>query len=369
MEQALHEQLKERQEMERKLQKLAKTMDYLERAKREEEAPLIEAAYQKHLVDDEIFFEQQQQQAIEQSRQQHAADLVEKNRLIRMLNDKNIFQNQVVSRREGEFERLKREREERLAELQAIRKQEREMRRKMEYYRRQEEARLIKLKEEEEARKREEEERKRKQDAEWKAKLDEMTEKQKQRERELEEKERLRKEALIKEEPRVSRPTEPVPNKFVPRAMRKAAESAGTEADNDRWRRGDRQTHVDGRDGLPIPRQREADVPARDKYAPPSRKYEPPTRTTQSKYEPPVSGRRDNYEAPRGRDAQPPIGRFEQRPKYGGFGNNKDERDRWGAAPDRERQRDEDRSGGADNWRRPSKPDLPPSRHLEEQAA
>jgi len=369
MEQALHEQLKERQEMERKLQKLAKTMDYLERAKREEEAPLIEAAYQKHLVDDEIFFEQQQQQAIEQSRQQHAADLVEKNRLIRMLNDKNIFQNQVVSRREGEFERLKREREERLAELQAIRKQEREMRRKMEYYRRQEEARLIKLKEEEEARKREEEERKRKQDAEWKAKLDEMTEKQKQRERDLEEKERLRKEALIKEEPRVSRPTEPVPNKFVPRAMRKAAESAGTEADNDRWRRGDRQTHVDGRDGLPIPRQREADVPVRDKYAPPSRKYEPPTRTTQGKYEPPVSGRRDNYEAPRGRDAQPPIGRFEQRPKYGGFGNNKDERDRWGAAPDRERQRDEDRSGGADNWRRPSKPDLPPSRHLEEQAA
>ena len=35
MEYALYEQLKERQEMERKLQKLAKTMDYLERAKRE----------------------------------------------------------------------------------------------------------------------------------------------------------------------------------------------------------------------------------------------------------------------------------------------------------------------------------------------
>ena len=47
--------------MERKLQKLAKTVDYLERAKREEESPLIEAAYQKHLLDDEIFFTQQQQ--------------------------------------------------------------------------------------------------------------------------------------------------------------------------------------------------------------------------------------------------------------------------------------------------------------------
>ena len=59
MEQALHDQLKERQEMECKLQKLPKSMDYLERAKREEEAPLIEEAYQNHLVDDEILFMQE----------------------------------------------------------------------------------------------------------------------------------------------------------------------------------------------------------------------------------------------------------------------------------------------------------------------
>jgi len=324
------------------------------------------------LVDDEIFFEQQQQQAIEQSRQQHGADLVEKNRLIRMLDDKNIFQNQVVGRRQGEFERLKREREERLAELQAIRKQERELRRKMEFYRRQEEARLIKLKEEEEARKREEEEIKRKQDAEKKAKLDEIAEKQKQREKELEEKERLRKEALIKEEPRVIKPSEPNSTKFVPRALRKAAESVGTEADNDSWRCPDRLTHINdrrslfsddvkqsfsparglsSRDGNPMPRQREADVvPPREKYAPPG-KYEPPTRQTQGKYEAPFSGRRENqYEPPRGRDSQPPIG---QRPKYGGFGNRDNDRDRWGGGPDREKQRDEDRSVGADKWRKP----------------
>lgn len=61
MEEALTEQMKERQEMERKLQKLSKTMDYLERAKREEERPLIEAAYQKRLVDDEVFYAQQQE--------------------------------------------------------------------------------------------------------------------------------------------------------------------------------------------------------------------------------------------------------------------------------------------------------------------
>jgi len=66
-----------------------------------------------------------------------------------------VFQVQVVSRRKGEFERLKRLREERLAEERALRSQEREIRRKKEYFRRLEEQRLLKIQEEEEARKRE----------------------------------------------------------------------------------------------------------------------------------------------------------------------------------------------------------------------
>jgi len=96
-------------------------------------------------------------------------------------------------------------------------------------------------------------------------------------------------------------------------------------------------------------------MPNRDKYAPPSHKYEPPTRKMQGKYEHPVSGRHDNFDPPRGRDAQYPIGHYGQLTKYGGFGNNGDECDRWGVGPDRERQHDEDRFVGADNWRRPSK--------------
>jgi translation initiation factor 3 subunit A len=50
-----------RQDMEKKLQKLAKTMDHLERAKREEAAPLIEAAYQQRLVEERILHEREQQ--------------------------------------------------------------------------------------------------------------------------------------------------------------------------------------------------------------------------------------------------------------------------------------------------------------------
>ena len=49
MQEALAEQVKERQEQERKLAKLIKQMDHLERAKRQEEAPLLEAAYATQL--------------------------------------------------------------------------------------------------------------------------------------------------------------------------------------------------------------------------------------------------------------------------------------------------------------------------------
>lgn len=61
MELALSEQLRERQEMEKKLQKLAKTMDYLERAKREEASPLIEAAFQHRLLEERMLHEHEQQ--------------------------------------------------------------------------------------------------------------------------------------------------------------------------------------------------------------------------------------------------------------------------------------------------------------------
>lgn len=60
MEWSLLEQVRERQEMEKKLQKLAKTMDYLERAKREESAPLIEAAFQQRLLEERILHEREQ---------------------------------------------------------------------------------------------------------------------------------------------------------------------------------------------------------------------------------------------------------------------------------------------------------------------
>ncbi|CAL4977490.1 unnamed protein product [Urochloa decumbens] len=198
MDLALSEQLKERQEMEKKLQKLAKTMDYLERAKRQEEAPLIEQAFQKRLEEEKILHEQEQLREIELSKQHHAGDLQEKNRLSRMLEHKNAFQERIVQRREAEFGRLKKERDERISQLISSRKRERETVRKLMYHLNLEEQRIERVREEEEARKCEEEERRKREEAERKAKLDAIEEKKRQRERELEEKEKMRKEQLLR---------------------------------------------------------------------------------------------------------------------------------------------------------------------------
>ena len=257
MELTLNEQLRERQEMEKKLQKLAKTMDYLERAKREEAAPLIHAAYVKRQEEEKILHEHEQQQEIELSRQRHEGDLKEKERLARMIGNKEIYQEKVVSRRQAEFDRLRKETEERISRILQSRKQDRERLRKWKYYLNVEEERQQKLREEEEARKREEAERRRKEEAERLAKLEEIAEKQRQRERELEEKERQRREALLGRgaEP-ASRPTEtparplesgsaapaaaaaaaaPAPGKYVPRFRREKPDGAAAPPETDRW--------------------------------------------------------------------------------------------------------------------------------------
>ncbi|KAE9590973.1 hypothetical protein Lal_00023497 [Lupinus albus] len=272
MELALTEQLRERQEMEKKLQKLAKTMDYLERAKREEAAPLIEAAYQQRLVEERILHEHLQQQEVELSQQRHEGDLREKDRLVRMISNKEIYQERVVSHRQAEFDRLSREREERISRILLSRRQEREKLRKLKFYLKLEEEKQEKLRAEEEARKQEEAERRKKEEAERLAKLAEIAEKQRQRELELEEKERKRREELLGRTAEAAlKPSEPLARsseslsaapaaaaaapaagKYVPKFRRERTEGAGAAAsapppetdrwskpDGDRWRSGD----------------------------------------------------------------------------------------------------------------------------------
>ena len=111
--------------MERKLQRLAKSMDHLERAKREEEVPLIEAAYKLKMAEDEQYHTTMQQQNAEKHRQTWETNVEEKKRLAKMTADKEEFAAAIVSRRSEEFEALRLEREERINELRALRRAER----------------------------------------------------------------------------------------------------------------------------------------------------------------------------------------------------------------------------------------------------
>ncbi|XP_042057153.1 eukaryotic translation initiation factor 3 subunit A-like [Salvia splendens] len=266
MDLAVSEQLREKQEMEKRLQKLGKTMDYLERAKREEAAPVIEATFQKRLEDEKVHHELEQQREVDLSRQRHAGDLEEKRRLSRILENKNVFQERVVNCRKAEHYRLRKEREETISNIIQSRKEEREAKRKIIYFLQTEEERQRKAREEEEARKLEEMERRKKEEAERKAKLDEIAEKQRQRERELEEKERQRREELFgrsaapvlpKADLSAPRPADapptaapaaaaaapaPGPAKFVPTFRRAGAEAAAQAPPpaTDKWSSGSR---------------------------------------------------------------------------------------------------------------------------------
>ncbi|GJN05987.1 hypothetical protein PR202_ga23668 [Eleusine coracana subsp. coracana] len=242
MELALNEQLKERMESEKKLQKLAKTMDHLERAKRQEEAPLIEQAFQKRQEEEKILHEQEQLREIELSKQHHAGDLQEKNRLSRMLEHKNAFQDRIIQRREAEFSHLKKERDERINQLISSRKRERETVRKLMHYLNMEEQRILKIREDEEAKKHEE--RKKREEAERKAKLDAIAAKQQQRERELEEKARQMREAALRgTEPAQATSAAPTPPAREPTAAPAAAAAAATTLPTSgkyvpKWKRG-----------------------------------------------------------------------------------------------------------------------------------
>ncbi|KAM3253984.1 hypothetical protein ACQJBY_047855 [Aegilops geniculata] len=142
-----------RQGMEKKMEKLAKRMDHLERARRQEEAPLIEEAFRKRVEEEKVLHEQEQLRETELSEQRHAGDLLEKKRLSRLLEHKNAFQERIVQRREAEFLSLTKEREERISQLVSSRRRERETARKLTYYlKMMEEQRIQKAREEEEQR-------------------------------------------------------------------------------------------------------------------------------------------------------------------------------------------------------------------------
>mmetsp|Transcript_33886 Transcript_33886/g.95996 ORF Transcript_33886/g.95996 Transcript_33886/m.95996 type:complete len:1014 (-) Transcript_33886:241-3282(-) len=208
MHEALTEQLKERQELERKLARLTKQMDHFERAKREEEVPLLEEAYKQQMIDDEVYHKEQQAQFREQHRQGWEVDRQEKERLLRMQADRVQYQESVMARRVEEFAALQAAREQRINEARAQRKRDRELERKRRFIARTREEREERMLAEEQERLDEEQARleaeqarieatRRAEEEERRAKMEEIARKQREREEEIERKKEEERKALL----------------------------------------------------------------------------------------------------------------------------------------------------------------------------
>ncbi|KAM5132131.1 eukaryotic translation initiation factor 3 subunit A [Mantella aurantiaca] len=196
---------KEKKELQERLKNQEKKIDYFERAKRLEEIPPIKKAYEEQRINDMELWEQQEAERITNLLLEREKAVEHKNRMSRMLEDKDLFVSKLKSARQSVYEEKLKQFQDRLAEERKARLDERKRQRKEErrtnYYRNKEEEEQMKQ-EEEINKEREERERieNEKREAEQKEyqerikKLEEQERKKRQRELEIEERERRREE-------------------------------------------------------------------------------------------------------------------------------------------------------------------------------
>lgn len=171
MQDALQEQIRERQDMEKKLNKLAKQLDHFERAKREEEAPLIEEHYRKMLERDQEYLQRIQAEQEAQHRRAWELDLQEKHRLARVEQDRLAYADSLLQSRRSKYEQALASHRQRASEIRSERHRDRLNRRRSEWLHRLREAEES-LKERERERKREEERRRREQEEEERRRME-----------------------------------------------------------------------------------------------------------------------------------------------------------------------------------------------------
>ncbi|KAJ1140079.1 hypothetical protein NDU88_006440, partial [Pleurodeles waltl] len=134
---------KEKKELQERLKNQEKKIDHFERAKRLEEIPLITKAYEEQRISDMDLWEQQEEERITTMKLEREKALEHKNRLSRMLEDRDTFEEKLKSSRRSVYEEKLKLFEDRLAEERTFRLEERKRQRKEErritYYREKEE--------------------------------------------------------------------------------------------------------------------------------------------------------------------------------------------------------------------------------------
>uniref|UniRef100_T1D215 Eukaryotic translation initiation factor 3 subunit A n=1 Tax=Cupiennius salei TaxID=6928 RepID=T1D215_CUPSA len=187
---------REKKELQMKLRNQERKIDHLERAKRIEEIPLLQMQHEEFKRVDLEFWEEHENERIKTINDERVLALKDRNRLIRMKEDKENFIDCLMKARSSTYEEkmaeftkmLDEERKKRFAERKRRRREER----KETWFREQEEKKQ-RIIEEEQKRQREEERAKLEEiEAQKRAKLEEIEAKKRAKEREIEE--RLKKE-------------------------------------------------------------------------------------------------------------------------------------------------------------------------------
>ncbi|KFO87458.1 Eukaryotic translation initiation factor 3 subunit A, partial [Buceros rhinoceros silvestris] len=176
---------KEKKELQERLKNQEKKIDYFERAKRLEEIPLIKTAYEEQRVRDMELWEQQEEERITTLQLEREKALEHKNRLSRMLEDRDLFEARLKASRRTVYEDKLKQFQERLAEERRNRLEERKKQRKEEKEEEEQrlrEEQLLKEREEKERIEREKREQEQREYQERVKKLEEL-EKKKQEER------------------------------------------------------------------------------------------------------------------------------------------------------------------------------------------
>lgn len=88
MQREFERKAREQNEFEAKMAKIARNMDYLERARREEEAPFIEAAAQARVAELKSYYEAEQAALLVRHREKWEADIEAKKRSSHLHDDK-----------------------------------------------------------------------------------------------------------------------------------------------------------------------------------------------------------------------------------------------------------------------------------------
>ncbi|RUS28724.1 hypothetical protein BC938DRAFT_481529 [Jimgerdemannia flammicorona] len=218
---------KEKKELNDRLKAIAKRMDHIERAFRQEEIPLLEKDYERQRKADRAYHEAARKAQLEAAVVKHAEDLKIKSRMVRIMPDYLQYRKEIEAKRHEEFEarrkaaqaKIDEEKQRRLDAYRSKKERERQEREAAETASRQREEDERRIQEEQELRATEQRAKIEKEKSEYEEKkrhLDELAARQREKERLVEEKLAARQR---EKEQETSRAPTVTTGKYVPPAL------------------------------------------------------------------------------------------------------------------------------------------------------